>query len=125
MNIVRSQFEHLSNSHSTSGHQFKYEPVTDVETPEDNLINDILINDLPLIRLRAFEYLPNHCRVTWIRQVGLRCIYREVEKGSEDRIAILLGRLGVILGQRDKKREDFFRINAADIPVTKSGIEVR
>ena len=48
--------------------------------------------------LRALEYLLNHCRVTWIRQVGLRSIDREVEKGSEDRIAVSLGCLSVVLG---------------------------
>ena len=95
LDILWSQFEYLTYSHSSSGHQFKYQPVTNVETSENDFIDDVLINYLPLIWLRPFEYLSNHCGAAWIRQVGLRGIDREIEKGSKDRIAVSLGRLCV------------------------------
>ena len=59
-------------------------------------------------------------------KIGLRGIDSEVEKGSEDRVAISLGRLCVVLGQRDKKREDFFSFDSAyEVPMTESRVEMR
>ena len=61
LDILWSQFEYLPYSHSSSRHQLKYQPVTDIETSENDLVHNILINYLPLIWPGAFKYLSNQC----------------------------------------------------------------
>ena len=98
LNILRPEFEYLTYSHPASGHHFWYQPITDVETSENDFIDDALINYFPLICLGPFEYLPDNCRVTWVLQIRLRGIDCEVGEGSENRIAISLCRFCVVLG---------------------------
>ena len=55
----------------------------------------------------------------------LRGINGEIEKRGKDRITVSLGRLSVVLGQRDQKRKDFFSFKASEVPVTESRVEMR
>ena len=64
LDILRSQTEDLTNAHAASGHEFQDQPVPGVRRPEDHLIDDILVENRPLLGLRVSEDLPENERVT-------------------------------------------------------------
>ena len=46
--ILGCEFQNLADSHSTSGHEFKHQPVSWVPGPENDFIDYILFNNLEL-----------------------------------------------------------------------------
>ena len=66
MDIRRGQVQDFSDSHAASGHQFQHQSVPGVCGTEDDLINRLLIDDIPLDRLGSLEDLSDDGRVAWI-----------------------------------------------------------
>jgi len=93
LDIFASQAQDLTNAHTAPCHEFQYEAVPGVLRPEDYLIDDILIENGPLLGLRVSEDLPEHGRVAGIGETGIEDVLAEVEEGRQERVSELLGPL--------------------------------
>jgi hypothetical protein len=66
--IFRGEFQDLSDSHSSPGHQFQYKSISQFERPEDDLINRFFLHNVPVVRLSRPIQLPEHRRITGVLQ---------------------------------------------------------
>jgi hypothetical protein len=74
--ITWCQFQDLTNSHSTPGHQLQDNSVPDIHRSENNFVDGLLINDLPLDAYWPTEYfLDNWCctMICQFRGSGIDC----------------------------------------------------
>ena len=53
----RSNFQNLTNAHSSLGHQFHHNPIAWIFRFENNFINQVFFNDFRLLRALFSEYL--------------------------------------------------------------------
>ena len=57
LEVIGCELEHLPDPHTPSGHQFQDQPVSDFARPEDDLVNGVLFNDVPVGgNLRAEQF---------------------------------------------------------------------
>ena len=59
-----------------------------IQIPENDFIDNLFVENLPLNRLRSFEYFFDNCRIAWIWQFRLWRVDSEIEKGSTIQIGI-------------------------------------
>jgi hypothetical protein len=55
LDIGRCEIENFTDSHSSSGYEFRHKPVSDIHSSKDDLIDGLLIGDIPLNSLGSFE----------------------------------------------------------------------
>jgi len=121
LDICWREIQNFTDPHASSRHQFhQHEPIPHVCCPEDDLIDSLLVDDIPLDSLWAFEDLSYDGRVTGISKSGKTGIYAEVIKGCQDRVPIPLGRLLVVLRQGKQKLQHLLLGNAGKITLPKS-----
>ncbi|WP_304511277.1 hypothetical protein [Desulfopila sp. IMCC35008] len=93
---------------ASPGHKFQHEVVTLVCGPKDNLVNRILVNDLPLNGWWALEDLFDDCGIAGVGEGWQACVDTEVVKRREDGVAISLRGLLVVLCQGQKEIQYLF-----------------
>jgi len=59
------------DSHAASGHEFQDEAVSGILRPENHLIDDILVEDGPLLGLGMTEDFSENGRVAGIEEAGI------------------------------------------------------
>lgn len=84
MDICRSQVQDFADSHAAAGHQFQHQPISGVCRTEDDLINRLLIDDVPLDRLGPLEDLPDDGRVAWVGKSRQDGVDAEILEGGQD-----------------------------------------
>jgi hypothetical protein len=98
LDILPSQAENLSNAHPASGHEFQDQSVSRVLCPENHFIDNILVEDRPLLGFGMTEDLPEHRRISGIGEAGIEDVLTEVEEGRQERVSELLGSLACSVG---------------------------
>jgi hypothetical protein len=66
--IFRGERQNLSDSHSSPGHQFKYEPVSRFGCSKDDLVYCLFFDNVPVVRLSRPVQFPEHRRITGVLQ---------------------------------------------------------
>ena len=54
-NVIGSEFQDLTHSHATTGHEFEHKPVPGILCFENHFIYDIFFQDFPMDRPLFFE----------------------------------------------------------------------
>jgi len=80
MNILKFQFEHLTDPHAAPCHQFKHQPIPYFCSPEYNLINGFFGKNIPMGFNVWAEKFFNQQIVTWIIEFGVDGFLYEIEK---------------------------------------------
>jgi len=91
LNIHWSDFQNLTDPHSTSGHQLQHDPVPRLHGSENNLIDQVLLNDFPLLGRAFTEHFAQHGRIAGILDARIDRILEKVEEGLETGITVALG----------------------------------
>ena len=73
-------FKHFPDPHASPSHKFQHEAVTLVRGSEDDLIDGVFIDDLPLNWWRSPENLLNDCGIAGVGQRWQACVDAEVVK---------------------------------------------
>ena len=84
MDICRGQVQDFADSHAAPGHQFQHQSVSGVCRTEDDLINRLLIDDVPLDRLGSLEDLSDDGRIAWIGKRRQGGVDAEIVEGCQD-----------------------------------------
>ena len=80
MDIVHCQFEHLSDSHTTPGHQFQHQAVAGLCGAKNNLIDGLFFDDVPVGDFRGFKQLFHHRNSTGVFKALIQVGFNKVEK---------------------------------------------
>jgi hypothetical protein len=91
LQVFHSELEHLAYPHPSAGHQFKHQAVPDFGGPEYDLIDRILLDDLPAGGQFFTVKLPEGGVVTWIDGVCGNVVAHEIEKAQKLRISDSFG----------------------------------
>ena len=83
LQIAQSQFQHFTDTHTTTGHQFKNQSITNLGGSEDDFIDGFLLDDFPSQRYPFPIQLPNHGPVAWVPEFGIDVVAHEIEKGRD------------------------------------------
>jgi len=103
LDICWREIQYLANSHSSSGHQLQHKPIPYVCGPEDDLIDGLLVHDIPLNSMRALENLSDDRTVAGIGECGKPSVDAEIVEGCQDRVPVPFCGLSVILRQGKEK----------------------
>ncbi len=91
---------YFTYSHSSPGHKFQHKPVTGIHSPENDLIDGLLIDNVPLNSLRTPKYLFYDRGIAGISEGGQAGIDAEIIKGCEYQVPVSFCCLFVVPGQR-------------------------
>lgn len=83
IHIIGSEIQHFANSHAPAGHQFQEQPITCFSGSEDNLINSLFFNDIPVHGSGWTEKFLQHRFIARILKMWIESFADEVEKTSE------------------------------------------
>jgi len=119
LDICWREIQNFANSHSSSGHQLQHEPIPYVCGPEDDLIDGLLVDDIPLNSMRALKNLSDDRTVAGISEGGKPCVDTEIVKGCQNRVAVPFCGLSVILGQGKEKLQE--QVGALIVPTIEHG----
>ena len=87
LNIIQPQFQHLSDPHAASGHQFKNQPISDFDCSEYDLFNCLFFDDFPSGDHPFPVQFTDHGRITRINHIRLDVITEKIEKCRQVGIA--------------------------------------
>jgi hypothetical protein len=124
--ILRCEIEHLANPHTSSGHELQHNPIPHFSRSEDDLVNRFLLDDFPGNWLSWSVELPEHRRITWILERGIKVELDEIEERLEVGVTALPRQLLSAFCQLGEKRDDLIRCdrgqfaNRSDV-LTESG----
>jgi hypothetical protein len=60
LKVTDGELQHLTNTHAPSGHQFQDQTVSDFSRPENDLVNGILFDDVPVCGDFRSKQFPQH-----------------------------------------------------------------
>ena len=123
MNIPWREVQDFTDPHATPSHQFQDQPVPGVHGSKDDLVNSLLIDDIPLESLWALEDLSDNRGVAGIGKCWQAGVDAEVVEGCEYRVPVPFRCLLVAFRQGEEKFEDFLLGYAGQITFAKSRCE--
>jgi hypothetical protein len=109
LQIAQLQFQHFTDAHATTGHQFEDQSIANFSGAENYLVNGFLFDDFPSQRHPLAIKLANHGPVAWISELGIDIVADEIEERSELGITDSLGVGFVSFGEAIQERKDLFR----------------
>ena len=80
---VSTSGPHLTDSHPTPGHQFQHQPVANIVCPENDFIDGVFFNNVPMDTGFRPEQFTQHRGITWIFEIAIEVISHEIEKGGQ------------------------------------------
>ncbi len=107
--ISRGQLQNLTNSHPTSGHQFKNQPVPGFDGTKDGLIHYFLFQNIPAGESWGSIELFQHRSTARASEIGIEVLSDEIEERGQLGIPSPFGCLFGVLIDLSEEREDFFR----------------
>jgi len=124
LDILTSQAEDLSNAHAAPGHEFQNQSISEILRSENHLIDDILVEDRPLLGLRVSKDLPEHGRIAWVGEAWIQDVLAEVEEGREEGISELLGSLACSISLPGEEAPDFVGGQGVQLTVAELGFKL-
>jgi len=120
LDICRCQIQNFADPHTPSGHQLQHEPVPSVCGPEDDLIDNLFIDNIPLNSLCAFEDLSDDGTVAGIGEGRQPGVDAEVVEGCQYRLPVPFRCLSMVLRHGKEKLQDLLLGDAGEVTLTKS-----
>jgi hypothetical protein len=108
------QFQHFTDPHTTSGHQFEDQSITDLGGAEDDFVNGFLFDDFPSQRHPLPIQFADHGPVAWVTKLGIDIVADEIEKGRELGKTDSFGVGFVSFGEAVQECKDLFRGDLLD-----------
>ena len=115
--ISGSELQDFTDSHPSSGHQFQDEPVSHLCRSEDDFVDRLLLDNVPVNGLAGPVESPQHRGITRVLNGGIKIGPDEVEEGLEAGVAAVLGLLFPALCDFAQERQNFVGCDGAKIPV--------
>jgi len=118
LDICWCQMQNFANPHTSSGHQLQYESVPSICGSEDDLIDCLFIDNIPLNSLGAFEDLSDDGTVAGIGKGRESSVDAEVVEGCQNRVSIPFRCLSVVLCQGKEKLQHFLLRDTGEVTLT-------
>ena len=80
LNIIERQFQHLTYSHPTPGHEFKDQSISNFGCSENNLIHSFFFNDIPTNGNFRPEQFTHHRHIAGVLKIQIKVVCQEIEK---------------------------------------------
>jgi hypothetical protein len=90
-------------------HELQHETVSHLDGPRDDLVDNVLLVDLPLGQLSRPEKLLQHGGIAGVLELWVQVVTDEVKEGLETGVAGVLGELFAGVVEAGKKEEYCFR----------------
>ena len=78
-----SMLQDLADSHPSSGHQFQDEPVSHLRCSEDDFVDCLLLDNVPVDGFAGPIEPPQHRHITWVLNGGIEIAPDDIEEGLE------------------------------------------
>lgn len=91
--ILGGELQDFTDSHPSSGHQFQHDSVSHLRCPEDDLIDRLLFDYIPVDGFAGLVKSPQHWDIIGVQNGGIKIGPDEVEEGLEVGVAPVLGLL--------------------------------
>jgi hypothetical protein len=106
--ISRGEFQDLPYSHPAPGHKLQYDPLPGIPCPEDDLIHNLFVHDLPLNLLGHLEDLSQDGGVARILEIRVKRSSDVVEEAPKEGESEFPGGLLGSLACLGQEGQDFF-----------------
>ena len=80
LQIAQFQFQHFTNPHAASGHQFEDQSIANLGCAEDDFVDGFFFDDFPPQRHPFPIQLANHGSVAGVPEFGIDIVADEIEK---------------------------------------------
>ena len=115
--ILRGELQDFADSHPASCHQFQDQPVSHLRRSEDDLIDRLLFDNIPVDGFAWPIDLPQHRGIAGVLNGGIEIGLDEIEEGLEVGVTAVLGLLLSALGDLVQKRENLLGCDGSKIAV--------
>jgi hypothetical protein len=115
--IFRGELQDFAYPHPSTGRQFQDEPIPDLCCSEDDLIDRLLFDSVPMDRFAEPVESLQHRGITGVLNGGIEIGLDEIEEGLEVGIASVLGLLLSALSDLVQKRENLLGCDSGKIVV--------
>jgi hypothetical protein len=118
LNINQSEFQYLTDPHTSSSHQFKNQPITNFDRSEYDLVNGLFFDDFPSGNHPFPVQFSDHGRIARITHGGIDVISEKIEKGRQVGIADSFCVGFVTVGKAVQKGKDIIGGNLINLTIT-------
>ena len=118
LNINQFQFQHLTDPHATSAHQFKNQPISNFDRSEYDLVNGLFFDDFPPGDHPFTVQLSDHRGIARIYQGRIDIVAAKIEKSCQVGITDPFCVWFVAVGETVQKGNDIIRCNLLNLGVT-------
>ena len=87
LEVLQSEFQHLTDPHTTPCHLFQHQPIPGLCGPENDLVHCLFFKDFPFRDHPLTVLFPDHRRIAGMMKAVIQIVADEIEKGTNVGIA--------------------------------------
>jgi hypothetical protein len=115
--ISGSKLQDLADPHPSSGHQLQDEPISHLRRSEDEFVECLLLENVPVDGFAGPIEPPQHGGITGVLSGGINIGLDEIEKRLEVGVTAMFGLLFSALCDFAQERQNFVGYDGGKIPV--------
>ena len=115
--ISGSKLQNLADSHPSSGHQFQDQPVSHLRCSEDDFVDCLLLDNVPVDGFAGPIEPPQHRGIAGVLNVWIKIGPDEIEERFEVGVTAMFGLLFSALCDFAQERQNFVGCDAGKIPI--------